>query len=130
MTVMIDMPAYLTRLDSKGRMPIPIRIRNILRLDYGDKLRVFTQGKKEIKLIHQDAGDIRIKAAVKSFPDLKKLIDVIEDIGMKIMSTECYAASDGMQWSAVIDSNNNAKNLKKLRETASAITKSVAVTVV
>ena len=109
-----SMRLNVTRMDSKGRISIPIGLRHYMRLREGDKLVLRAQS-SELQLLSEDAGNaelfIRFNKSVAISEALADVMHIISKHKINIASSEAQMLDEGACWQASID----AADCKKLK---------------
>jgi bifunctional DNA-binding transcriptional regulator/antitoxin component of YhaV-PrlF toxin-antitoxin module len=113
---------HVTKLDAKGRISLPVSIRNMFNLEYGTELVLETSNKQELKispLIRRGNSEMRVLFTEFS-EGLRKLTKVFAENEIHILSSETDIYRDNLtSWSAIIHLKD--QNTAKLKEKITGI---------
>lgn len=101
------------KLDSKGRIAIPMHMRNIMHLDNGDELLLETN-EKGLRMCPISKGDTRILINFSRIAALRNVITLLNKMHISILENESEVMEKGFSWSATINAKN--VNIGKIRK--------------
>lgn len=109
------------KVDSKGRIAIPMHMRNLLNLDNGDELLLETS-EKGVKMCPISKGDSKILVNFNKNRALSNVIHLLKKMDIAILENQSELMEKGFFWSAVIDTKNaNVGKIKKQIRSLSSV---------
>ncbi len=107
---MIDM--NITKLDAKGRISIPLHLRNHLSIMPGDTIKIARTANEIFIIPVTAAGTIAIDAEVESLDDIKKLFALLSQYDAHVVSSTAVRANAKSKWRIIVD-NVEITTMKK-----------------
>lgn len=111
----------ITRIDSKGRILIPIHLRNYLKTKKGTEVILIPdQGKEQLKIMPLLKGrTAEVKFLIHNIPgSYAHIANVLSDFGMDIIMSESRTLLKGKlaEWEMLIDISKSNRNIEQLKK--------------
>lgn len=107
---------YKARLDTKGRISLPIWIRSAVDMKRGDELILETAGRNELIIspLAMKEGNLNIEISFTDFSKgLAKMIKKLYDLRVDILKSESHIKGNFVRWKAVAYSENDAEAIAR-----------------
>lgn len=112
MTTSGSMRLNVTRMDSKGRISIPMAVRHYMRLSQGDELMLSAQA-NELRLMPVGTGNTELNIRFKKFTNVSdalcRIMRVLSGRKITIISSEVQMIDGHAGWRAVLDVSDYKK---------------------
>ncbi|MBI4018835.1 MAG: AbrB/MazE/SpoVT family DNA-binding domain-containing protein [Candidatus Aenigmarchaeota archaeon] len=115
---------YKTKVDMKGRVSLPMEIRNIVDMRYGDELVLETSGKRELVIspVTMRKANTIVNITFTDFSaGFRKAMKTLATYKADILRSESKSDNGSVRWNALVRMNHAqmprlAKRLEKIGE--------------
>src|SRR3989338_1548967 len=115
---------YKTKVDTKGRVSLPMEIRNLVDMRYGDELVLETAGKRELVIspVTMRRANTSVDIVFTDFSSgFMKAVKTLADAKADILRSESKTGTGSVRWNALVHMNHSylqrmTKRLEKIEE--------------
>ena len=102
----------ISRIDSKGRISIPLTLRERLDLSPGSEFTIKVRNSEIIATPLSSSGK-KIDITMNDSNQIRSIMKFMDRNKINIMSSESRQMGQKVRWSAVVDFNGDVRELKK-----------------